>query len=271
MKLGVLGPKGSYSDLAASEYTYKKVYFDDIKSVIKAVSEGLISKGLVPIENSLHGTVVEALDNIKKYDIFVEDSIILPIHHCIAGLSKEVNARIILSHPQALAQCRGYVEKNYSSARLEKTVSTSNGFKKIKEEGLKDAVAIGSKAAAELFNLEIIDECIEDEGSNKTVFFLLSKGHVLNNNAKKTFIAVSPGRDRPGLLYTLLGFFNNEGINLTKIESRPSRKELGHYIFYIEFEGNSESSKVKRVLNGVRENIGNVNVLGCYSQKEILT
>jgi prephenate dehydratase len=194
---------------------------------------------------------------------------VLPIHHCIAALSKETKPKIILSHPQALAQCKTYLSKNFPKAKLIKTLSTSEAFKKISEERLTNAAAIGSLSAAENYGLQVIDEKIEDEKNNKTKFFIISNERVVSPKADKTFIVVLPSTEKQGILYNMMVYFNNERINLTKIESRPSRKRLGNYLFYIELDGNSESKKVKTVLNNIRKNIGVVEILGSYEQEEV--
>lgn len=265
-KLAILGPKGSYTELAAKSFSnYEKVFFDSITKVINAVKNGITEKGIVPIENSLQGTVVESLDGIKEYNLFVEQSIILSIHHCIAGLTKEAKITQILSHPQAFAQSKEYLAKHFPNTKLVKTLSTSDAFKKISEEKLSNSAAIGSTIAAKTYRLEIIDTKIEDKKNNKTQFFVISNERIINPKANKTFIVVYPDTEKQGVLFNMLKYFNDEKINLTKIESRPSRKKLGNYLFYVEIDGNSEDKHVKRAFDRIRKNVGTVQVLGSYS------
>jgi prephenate dehydratase len=270
-KIAVLGPKGTYTDLACDYYSksYEKIYLDNITSVIKSVKNGIVEKGIIPAENSIKGTVVESLDGISEYDLFIEKSIIILIHHFIAGLSSKTKPEIIMSHPQAIGQCRKYINKNYPDSKIVKTLSTSEGFKKISEQALTNVAAIGSKKACELYDLKIIDENIEDVKNNKTEFFVISNKKEVKNDADKSLVFVYPKKDVQGILYKMLGYFNKEKINLTKIESRPSRKELGNYFFYIEFDGNINNEKVKKVLKNIKENIGFLKILGCYKKKKI--
>lgn len=268
--LGVLGPEGSFTD-SASGYLkdYKKVYFETISCVVKAVKNGEVSKGIVPIENALEGTVTEALDSIFEYGVNAEKAVVLVIHYCIAAISRNAKIMQILSHPQALSQCRHYLEKKYPRAQLVKTLSTSEACKRIIDEKITNAAALCSANAAKLFKLEILDINVEDEKINKTKFFIISMEKSASKDANKTFAAVYPTKDVQGILYKMLGYFNDEKINLSKIESRPSRKELGNYLFYVEFDGNAEDAKVKRALKNIRDNIGDVSIIGCYDQVEL--
>ncbi len=267
LRLGVLGPLGSYTDAAADFVGDRnKVYFDSIINVIKSVKDGIVDEGIIPIENSIQGTVIASLDGISDYGLFVKKAIILPINHCVAGISRNVKPSIILSHPQALAQCKKFIEKNYPKAKLVRTLSTSDAFKRIADENLTNAVAIGSEKAAKIYGLHIIRKRVQDQKNNVTKFFLIDKEKDILKAANKTLISVYPSKDVQGILYKMLGYFNKEKINLSKIESRPSKKELGNYVFYIEFDGNINEKKVMRALRSIRRSVGEVKVLGCYPQ-----
>ncbi len=269
MKIGVLGPEGSFTDEVSDYVDGDKVYYQDIVSMLKAVREGKVDAAVVPFENSLQGTVISSLDGLNEYSLFANRSLIKHIHHCIAAISKEAKHSVIMSHPQAIAQCRKYIEKHFPDLSIVNTNSTSEAFLLIRKENKLDAMAIGSKKAAEVYNFEIIDENIEDTKNNATKFLVVSKKVECSPDANKSLIVISPHKDEQGLLLSILKFFDEGGINLTKIESRPSRKELGTYIFYIEFDGSIKDSNVKEVLSNLRSNVGDIKVLGCYKDERI--
>ncbi len=269
MNVGVLGPEGSFTDEVADNVNGNKVYYQDIISMLKAVKEGKVDAAVVPFENSLQGTVISSLDGLNEYSLFANRSLIKHIHHCIAAISRDAKHTTIMSHPQAIAQCRKYIEKHFPNLSIVNTNSTSEAFLLIKKNHRLDAMAIGSRKAADIYNFEIIDENIEDNKNNVTKFLVVSKSVSCSPDANKSLVVISPKEDRQGLLLEILKFFDDKGINLTKIESRPSKKELGNYIFYIEFDGSIKNDDVKEVISKIRSNIGDVKILGCYSDERL--
>ncbi len=248
--IGVLGPKGSYSEQALIQMqknsknlsgaidNVKVVFFDSINEVTSALYSVNISRAILPFENSIHGTVLETLDGLYKYKLKINNEIIVKIDHVISGLDKKIPAgqiKYIYSHPQALGQCCTYVEKKYPNAKLIITPSTSFAFKKIHDEGLTDSLAIGSKFASDIYGLSCVDENIQDVKNNQTLFFDVSKKND-KNDLPFIFLVINPNVDKSGLLYEILSFFKSANINLLKIESRPSREKLGSYIFYLKAE-----------------------------------
>ncbi len=272
--IAVLGPAGSFTDAAYEFYlqkaggSRKKVFVDTIPGIIIAVKEDRVKKGVIPIENSLQGTITETLDGISQNNLKIEKEIILPVHHCCAALSRNPPVERLFSHPQAFLQCSRFIRENYPEAKEISTLSTSEAFQIIKENELNDSLAIGPEIAAEKYGLKIVKRDIEDEKNNKTKFVAVSKNSCKDRGASggnlKTSIAVYPFHERQGILFKLLSFFNDEKINLTKIESRPMKDELGRYIFYIDLDGSVTDEGVKRSLAGIRKEVGEVKMMGCY-------
>ena len=255
--IGVLGPKGSYSEQAASEYSAKNkhVLFDSINEVITALSSDKISEAVLPLENSIHGTILETLDGLYYNNLKINKEIVVKIEHVIAGIDKKISSnqvKYIYSHPQALGQCKFYLEKNYPKAKLILTPSTSGALKKIKDEGKTDSLAIGSKFAANIYGLSIIDENIQDVKTNQTLFVAISKKSN-KIGLPFTFLVIDPKTDRSGILHDILSVFKRGKVNLFKIESRPSTKELGKYIFYIKAEISSEDKRRNLLVKELKE------------------
>jgi prephenate dehydratase len=273
--IAVLGPRGSYTDAAAEFYRRKidsglKVqYASSISEAIDAVKQAKVGSAIIPIENSIQGTVNEALDGINYSGLHIIKEIIMPIHHCIATLPDHGPIDTIMSHPQALTQSSRYIQMNYPDAKIVRTLSTTEAFQMIEQKQLANAVAIGPEIAAELYNLKVVEKGIEDERNNKTKFVLISSdGKTEKDGSMKTSIVVFPSNEKQGLLFNLLKHFNDNKVNLTKIESRPMKDELGKYIFYMDLEGASDDDAVQKALAGIASDIGSVRVLGCYGQLE---
>ena len=254
--LGVLGPKGSYSQQAALQYDKKAkvAFFDSIPELIEAVATSRVSKAIVPFENSIHGTYFEAFDAIYYRDLKIIDQTVVTVRHVIAGLDRKIpdkDIQFIYSHPQALGQCAGYLRKHYPKAKLVLTTSTSAAFKKILDDGLTNSLAVGPKLAAELYSLSIIQEDIQDVSNNQTLFVVItkkSKFHPL----PYTLMVIHPTKDKPGLLHDILSIFKDKNINILKLESRPARDNLGVYIFYIKAEISNRDKKLGGILKRLK-------------------
>lgn len=230
---------------------------------MKSVEEGVNSKGVVPIENSIEGPVGLTLDLlVHEFDLKIEQEIILSINHNLLSKNQTTIEDIqdVYSHSQALAQCQNYLEKRNMKAHF--TLSTAAAAKSIGE--IENAAAIGTLKVAELYDLKVIDRNIQDVDNNKTRFVVLSKNdHGLTGN-DKTSILFSLFDDNPGGLHEILGVFAKNNINLTKIESRPSKEGLGKYIFFVDFEGHQSEKKVKNILNIIKTKTSFTKVLGSY-------
>jgi len=230
---------------------------------MKSVEEDVNSKGVVPIENSIEGPVGLTLDLlVHKFNLKIEREIIIPINHNL--LSKEdtivEDIHDVYSHSQALAQCQNYLELRNMKPHF--TLSTAAAAKSIVE--LENAAAIGTLKVAELYDLKVIDRNIQDINNNKTRFVVLSKNdHEITGN-DKTSILFSLFDDNPGGLHDILGIFAKNNVNLTKIESRPSKEGLGKYFFFVDFEGHQNEKKLKNVLNIIKTKTSFIKVLGSY-------
>jgi len=260
------GEHGAYGEVAARTFEPNGVYIPcmEFNDVFEEVKNGLIDFGIVPVENSLEGAVTQVNDLLVETDLKIVDEINLPIHHCLLTLP-ETNyreIRVVYSHAQALAQCRGFLLRNKLEPRP--FYDTAGAAKMILRERQKSAAAIASKLCAEIYDLEIIKENIEDHPSNFTRFVILAKVETKEKGNKCSIIFST--RHKAGALFKVLKIFADAGINLTRIESRPIRNDPGNYAFFLDFQGSNEDSKIIEVLKKVEEETVMFKFLGCYKE-----
>jgi prephenate dehydratase len=266
-RLAFLGPPGTFGEEAALRYdaAAELVPFTSHAAVIAAVGAGTVDAGIVPVENSIEGAVNETVDLlIHEAASMICYELVVPVEQCLLVLPgmRAEDIRVIRSHPQGLGQCRGYIERFFPDARLEASLSTAGAV-----EGLAataGAAAIATRRAAELHGAEVLAAGIQDRSSNATRFVVLSTSDAPATGDDKTSIAVAMPHDRPGSLVAVLSEFATEGINLTKIESRPSKDALGVYIFLIDFQGHRLDPRVSAVLDRVRAHSNFLKVFGSY-------
>lgn len=235
---------------------------------MSSVVTGECCKGIVPIENSIEGPVGLTLDLLAhKINLNIERELIIPINHNL--LVDEDNydniidintIKDVYSHSQALAQCQNYLENHNMKTHF--TLSTAAAAKSIK--GKIGVGAIGTLKAAELYGLKAIDKNIQDIKNNQTRFIVLSKDQTEISGNDKTSILFSLFDDNPGGLHDILGIFAKNNINLTKIESRPSKEGLGKYIFFVDFEGHKNEDIVENILNTIEGKVSYLKILGSY-------
>lgn len=259
-KVAVLGPKGTFTEIAARKIfpDGEFIYCDTVDEVFDKVSQG-VEFGVVAMENSLEGSVNVTMECLLDYDVKIWKDIVMDITLCLAsppGIKRE-DIKVIASHPHALAQCRKFLHENLPKAKLQRSESTSAAMKGVKD--IEGAAAIGSKETAESYGLEVLEDNIEDAPS-QTRFIVISKN---SGKGDKTSIIVTL-KDEPGALYKFLKEFADAKINLTKIESRPSRRKLGEYLFFIDFEGSLEDERVKGVMDSIQDKTTFLRVLGSY-------
>jgi len=267
-RIGFLGPAGTYTEEAALKYEPKGdlVPYPTITEVGLAVSSGETEEGVVPIENSLEGSVTFTLDLLISQSgpsIFRE--IILPIEHFLmttAG-TRSPDVQVIYSHPQALAQCHNYLLRSFPQAQQTASLSTVAAVADMQASSIP-AAAIAPWRAAQLYDVEIIGQNIQDNPNNATRFVVLAQSDHPPTGPDKTSICFSFEEDAPGVLYRALGEFARRNINLAKIESRPTKESLGRYIFLIDCEGHREDPLVKEALEAVSQQVGMLKVLGSY-------
>lgn len=273
--LAILGPANTFSHIAADKYSEAKKYFaHDIDEVFDLVEKGIVEEGLVPIENKLHGSVRETLDALFQRNVHIHKEITIPINHCLVCLShaKKSDIKIISSHLQALSQCKKYLHKNFSKTENEAVSSTGAAIQKLLQTNDKSIAVIAPAIAAQHPKLKIIAENIADKEDNATTFVAIKKGrislsqsiHKPDSQSHKTFIAFYFSANAPGTLFTVFQDFANAKIDLTKIESRPTQKSFGDYIFYLDFNGHISEPHVKKSLQLVAEKVAELRILGSY-------
>jgi prephenate dehydratase len=265
MKVAILGPRGTFSEEAAFLFDSNPdiLLCHDIEGIFGHVISGSADYGIVPVENSLEGSIGMTSELLLKEDVKIFKEIVLDIRHSLIGLEGTSIGDIseIISHPHALVQCKGLLKE--LNVKTRNFSSTADAAREVAEKGLKDTAAIAPKVAASLYGLKIHREDIQDEDRNQTRFFVISKEDHERTQNNKTSLVIGL-KDRPGALYDALKSFAERNINLTKIESRPSRKALGDYIFYIDLEGHREDEAVSEVLDELKANTAFLKVLGSY-------
>ena len=273
MRVAFLGPRGTYSEEAALRHASQAsqlVPFGSIAAVIDAVQEGAADQAVVPIENSLEGAVTHTTDLlIHSTDLLIRREIVLPIHHCLlvqTGFALPL-VRVVYSHPQALAQCRGYIAEHLPEAEPVASLSTAGAVKDM-GSSTRPAAAITSRRAAEIFGATIFDHNIEDSANNKTRFVVLARNDAEPTGRDKTSICLDFTEDAPGILHGALGELASRGINMLKIESRPDKRSLGRYIFLIDIEGHREDEVVREALRDLRNRAALFRILGSYPQPD---
>ncbi|MFH1521810.1 MAG: prephenate dehydratase [archaeon] len=248
--IGILGPMGTFTEEAAIKYcediniNRDIVPYQTISEVFQAVRDDKIPEGIVPMENFLNGHVMETLDNLNKNGVKIKRAIVLPIHHCLITILNTNNIEIIKSHPQALAQCSDYLDKNYPNIERIGARSTANAMKEIVENNLNNVAVIGSESGAKRYGLNILEKRIENNNLNKTMFIVIGKEESEKSERSRTSFVIIPTANKTGLLRSILSIFADENIDLKMIQSRPDGK--GSYIFYIDIEGHIEDENVVR-------------------------
>ena len=233
--------------------------------MIESVANGEGQFGAVPIENSIEGPVGLTLDSLAhKFDLKIFKEMVIPINQNLIVNPKTVMNDItdVYSHSQAIAQCQEFIRDNEIQPHY--AVSTASAAKSIL--GDKTKAAIGNSKAAEIYGLEILKPNIQDLDNNETRFVVLSKNDHEPTGGDKTSIIFSIYEDKPGMLYKILGVFEKESINLTKIESRPSKKGLGKYLFFVDFYGHRKDKTVQNILNELDGLTYFLKVLGSYPE-----
>ncbi len=266
MRIAFQGEHGAYSEKAVFSFFGSTVDVKpcrDFKDVFENVDKQVTSYGVVAIENSLEGIVNQTYDLFLVYDLKVRGEVIVKIDHCLIANPNtsldEVEA--VYSHPQALAQSRNFLEK--LGPELIPTYDTAGSVKLLKEKGLKNAAAVASESAAELYGMKILARDIADNPENYTRFFVLSKGDSALTGNDKTSIIFSAAH-QPGSLYHALGEFAKRDINLMKIESRPTKQAPWEYNFYLDFEGHRNEKRCAEALKALEKYAVFVKVLGSY-------
>jgi prephenate dehydratase len=265
-RLAFLGPVGTYSEAAALGYAPQAtlVPAPSITAVTEAVPSGEADEAIVPIENSLQGSVTETLDLlVHALDLRIRHEYVLPVRHCLIarpGTSLE-SIKTVYSHPQALGQCREFLQRRIPQARTVGSLSTAQSVELAMNEA--NSAGIAPRRAAEINAAEVLVEGIQDDDRNSTRFVVLAEKDAPPTGDDKTSIAFNVD-DRPGALLMIMQHFADAGINLTKIESRPARETLGVYVFLLDCTGHRMDAALAAVLDAVAEETAWLKVLGSY-------
>jgi len=253
MHVVTLGPAGTYSHRAAQSIADEGAvsFRESVTEIVAAVADGEFDRGVVPIENSIEGSVDESLDALADREVSVVQEIVSPIRHALLAQGPEFDT--VASHPQALAQCREYLTENYPAVAQEAVASTARGVERARKD--PSVAAIGHPANAgsseggdDTHSLQRIAENIQDRDSNATRFLVVAPESERSEAGGKTSLVVYPGANYPGLLLELLEAFADRDINLSRIESRPSGRRLGDYCFHFDIEAGLYEARTQEAL-----------------------
>jgi chorismate mutase/prephenate dehydratase len=266
VKVTYQGETGAYSEMAVYKFFGSKVESvpcKDFTEVFESVKTGTVPHGVVPIENSIEGSVNQNYDLFLTYDLKVCGEVAVKLAHVLIAnpQTKFDDIKTIYSHPQALAQCRRYLEKH--KWEITPAYDTAGSVKIIKENKLSDAAAIASEKAADLYGMKILARDIADNPSNYTRFLVLGLEDAAPTGDDKTSIIFS-AKHAPGTLYHALGEFASRNINLTRIESRPTKTTAWQYNFYLDFEGHRTEKRCGEALQALEKYATFLKILGSY-------
>jgi len=263
-KVSFQGEHGAYSESAA-----KKFFGTDVKTIpcksfedtLKATEEDTSNFSVLPVENSIEGTVGQSIDAITNTSLLSIGEVYLKVEHCLIGKGKLEDVKTVYSHPQALGQCSDFIQDK--KLQTVPTYDTAGSVKIVKEMDDVHSVSIASYDAGKLYDVPIIKQGIENNPNNFTRFLIFSKENTSESSNDKTSIIFSV-KHEPGALYQILKEFNDNDINLTKIESRPNKNTNWEYNFFVDLIGHFSNSKISSVLDKISENTIFLKVLGSY-------
>ena len=264
LTIAYLGPEASFTHLSSqSKFGSSVSYFPaaSINEVFREVEQKHADYGVIPVENSIEGAVSHSLDMFFESDLKICSEIYFEISHNLMSNSKKTQIKKVYSNPQVFGQCRQWLRGHLPNAQLIDTASTTAAAKRAKKE--KGAAAIGSKLAGQLYKLPVLEAGIQDFASNMTRFLVISRQIPKATGHDKTSMLISI-RDKVGALYQMLDPIRKTRVNMTKIESRPSKKKAWDYYFFIDFEGHVDQPKIKKMLKQIENNVKFLKILGSY-------
>lgn len=267
MQIAFQGEPGAYSEAAIFEHfgsQHTTIPCESFERVFESVVSGTCERGLIPIENSLAGSIHRNYDLLLQNNLTVVGEHYLHVHHCLIALLGVELAEIrrVISHPQALAQCDAYI-RSLGGVKAEAAYDTAGSVKIVRQQNDRSLAAIASRRAAELYGMHILRENIEDNAANITRFLIISCEALDPGTDAKTSIVFSL-KNEPGSLFKALSVFALRDIDLTKIESRPLVGKPWEYFFYIDFAGSIQEEVVGRALSHLGEHATDLRVLGSY-------
>ena len=275
MRVAYLGPAGTFAEEAlrasagepVDELPYPTVY-----ETVMAVQDGEVDRGVVPIENSLEGGVAATLDALATDAdrVRIVAEMVHPVHHCVIAASELPfdDVRRVFSHPQATAQCQRFLRERLAQAERVASPSTAEAVRLVAEAD-EPWVALGSRLSAELYGARVLEENVEDRADNETRFVWLARAGQVEppgpgSRSKTSMVFWGAGDESPGWLVSVLGELSEREINQTRIESRPRRVRLGHYMYFADLEGPEADSQVAEALAALRQRVESLRVLGSY-------
>ena len=266
-----LGPQGTFSEEAAILFApeSERLPYPSIRDAAMAAESRETDEAVLPIENSIEGAVNMTLDYlIHDSTLSIVGELVLPIRQCLIVTegSRREDIETIRSHPQALAQCRRFLERNFPNAKLIASISTAGAVEEALNEG-RTSAAIGNRRAADLFGASVLESGIEDNPNNMTRFVAIGRNSPPASGDDKTSICFGFDSDAPGQLYGVLGEFADREINLAKIESRPTRHELGRYVFLVDLLGHQQDQRVRDTIEAVDRRVSQLRVFGSYPNR----
>ncbi len=264
--VGFQGEHGAWGEMAARAFDPKAIpiTLKEFPDVFSAVEKSQLDFGIVPVENSIEGAVNQVNDLLVETSLQIVGEVRIPVHHCLLALPETDyrDIKVVYSHPQALAQCRGFITRNKLEPRP--FYDTAGAAMMLSNERPKAAAAIASRLSAELYGLEVLKENIEDHDSNSTRFVVLARQKSQKKGNKCSIIFSTT--HKAGSLFGVLKIFSDAGINLTRIESRPIRDETKKFAFLMDFAGSDSDPKIAAVLEKVKESAPTYKFLGCYDE-----
>ncbi|MCX7845342.1 MAG: prephenate dehydratase [Dictyoglomaceae bacterium] len=269
IKIGFLGPEGTFTHQAAIKFFGKGSKFiplPSVENIFQSMENNEVDYGVVPIENSLEGTVGTTMDLLVETTLKVIGEVYLPIQHCLLSLKDSLDEiERIYSHPQALSQCRKWLKENLPKAKEISTSSTTYGASLAKED--PKSAAIASSLASEIFSLKILAKNIQDNWYNRTRFLILGREKLNPSGRDKTSIIFTV-KHQAGALFRALKPLYDFNINMTLIQSRPVKSSPFQYLFFVDFQGHHEEERVKRALELLKEECLSFKILGSYPEAE---
>ncbi|MBR9698902.1 prephenate dehydratase [Candidatus Woesearchaeota archaeon] len=265
MKIITLGPERTFSHEAALKYepeaecTFKNTVWE----VFKELKSNNADYGVIPIENSVSGSIGQTFDALLEFDIPIVSEVTIEVRHFLASLGKTKDIKYLYTHPLTYVQCEKYIRRTLKIEEIMLTDSNARSAQKLTKTPEKEYGAIVSHGAIKKYKLSVIAKDIQDSKYNITRFVVVGSEKTSPTGKDRTSIAIYPQTDHPGLLYTMIGELAKRKINMTKIESKPSKGKIGDYIFFIEMEGHKDNPEMEEALSAIGK-MFYVKVLGSY-------
>jgi chorismate mutase / prephenate dehydratase len=265
LDIAYLGPEGTFTQTAALKHfghSVNTAAFGSIDQVFREVESGASNYGVVPIENSIEGVVNHTLDMLNHSSLMICGEVELRIHHHLLSKDETLDGITrVYSHQQSLAQCRAWLDTHLIKAERISVTSNAEAARMVSAE--QNVAAIASEAAGELYELNNLASNIEDEPDNTTRFLVIGKEMCsASGNDKTSLIFSAP--NKPGALHRMLSCFAENGVSMTRIESRPSRREMWDYVFFVDIEGHAEDESVKKAISELENCAAMFKLLGSY-------